>query len=157
MQKLSRDIKDAHPRMQEVWYWLVQQWPLRYPDGPQLVLAETHRPLAVQRAYYAQGRKTLQEVNALRRGVGLAAIKEKENRIITRLLPGQSKHGNYPSPAIDILLYDNGKVVEDLGWYKKMADLAMEKDPRVRWGGDWDGDGRSDDEKLIDGPHLELI
>jgi peptidoglycan L-alanyl-D-glutamate endopeptidase CwlK len=27
----------------------------------------------------------------------------------------------------------------------------------IRWGGDWDQDGRTADEKFIDMPHLELI
>ncbi len=28
---------------------------------------------------------------------------------------------------------------------------------RIRWGGDWDGDGRTSDETFIDLPHFELV
>lgn len=157
MARVSRNINDAHARLQEVWFYLQLNWTIKYPDGPQMILAETYRPTAVQRAYYAQGRESLQRVNALRKEVGLAALKERENRIITRMIPGKSKHNIKPSLAMDIMLYENGKPVNDLAWYRKMADMAQEKDARVRWGGDWDMDGRSDDERLIDGPHLELI
>jgi hypothetical protein len=27
---------------------------------------------------------------------------------------------------------------------------------RIRWGGEWDGDGHSDDEKSLDMPHFEV-
>jgi peptidoglycan L-alanyl-D-glutamate endopeptidase CwlK len=27
----------------------------------------------------------------------------------------------------------------------------------MRWGGDWDGDGDTKDERFFDGPHFELV
>jgi hypothetical protein len=50
---------------------------------PVLVI-ETNRTQAVQDAYYAQGRKLISEVNALRKRAGLYLIKERKNRVITK-------------------------------------------------------------------------
>jgi hypothetical protein len=49
-----------------------------------VVIIETDRTQAVQDAYYAQGRKPITEVNALRKKVGLYLIKERENIVVTR-------------------------------------------------------------------------
>ncbi len=34
---------------------------------------------------------------------------------------------------------------------------AAEMGIKIRWGGDWNGNGKSDDEKFFDGPHFELV
>lgn len=38
-----------------------------------------------------------------------------------------------------------------------MLAAAVELDVAIRWGGDWDMDGDSKDEKFYDGPHFELL
>ncbi len=39
---------------------------------------------------------------------------------------------------------------------KAMLTAAKELNVRIRWGGDWNMNGRSDDEKFYDSPHFEL-
>jgi peptidoglycan L-alanyl-D-glutamate endopeptidase CwlK len=38
-----------------------------------------------------------------------------------------------------------------------VLQCAAELDIKIRWGGDWSGDGRSSDERFFDGPHFELV
>lgn len=38
-----------------------------------------------------------------------------------------------------------------------MLAAAVELDVAIRWGGDWNMDGDSRDEKFYDGPHFELL
>ncbi|TNH06642.1 M15 family metallopeptidase [Testudinibacter sp. TR-2022] len=39
---------------------------------------------------------------------------------------------------------------------KAMFTAAAELNIKIRWGGDWNENGRSDDERFYDGPHFEL-
>lgn len=38
-----------------------------------------------------------------------------------------------------------------------MFQASKELKVPIRWGGDWNRNGRSDDEKFYDGPHFELL
>jgi hypothetical protein len=69
------------------------------------------------------------------------------------------KHCSMPSQAVDVMPYPIdwsdrprleafAKVV-----FAKAAELGI----KVRWGGDWDQDGLSSDERFFDGPHWELM
>lgn len=40
---------------------------------------------------------------------------------------------------------------------KAMFAAAKQLKIPIRWGGDWNRNGRSDDEKFYDGPHFELL
>lgn len=40
---------------------------------------------------------------------------------------------------------------------KAMFAAAKELKVAIRWGGDWNRNGRSDDETFYDGPHFELL
>lgn len=48
----------------------------------------------------------------------------------------------------------------DQSKFKAVADAmfqaAKELGVKIRWGGDWNENGRSDDERFYDGPHFEL-
>ncbi|MGY6772112.1 M15 family metallopeptidase [Gallibacterium sp. ZY190522] len=39
---------------------------------------------------------------------------------------------------------------------KAMFRAAKELNVTIRWGGDWNGNGKSEDERFYDGPHFEL-
>ena len=80
-----------------------------------------------------------------------------------------SKHNSIPSRAIDIVPFpinwgDTGSEKERrkalarfyhfAGYVKAVADQLGIK---VRWGGDWDGDGLFNDQNFDDLPHWELI
>ncbi len=69
-----------------------------------------------------------------------------------------SKHNTKPSLAVDIAPYP-------IDWDDKERFIALSKivlaeaakiGYKIRWGGDWDGDGKFN-EKFIDLPHYELI
>jgi len=73
-----------------------------------------------------------------------------------------SKHNTVPSLAVDVAPYP-------IDWdsphaTKKFAQLAgiligigWTMGIRLRWGGDWDGDGIMRDQRFHDLPHLELL
>lgn len=69
-----------------------------------------------------------------------------------------SLHNMLPSPAVDVAPYpidwkDTARFARLAGFIEAVAaDLDIE----IRWGGDWDQDGRTADERFIDMPHLEL-
>ena len=76
-----------------------------------------------------------------------------------------SKHNHNPSLAVDIIPYFVlGKQHYD--WNDKLAFArlagvmfakAHDMGVKLRWGGDWDMDGRSADQTFNDLPHFELI
>ena len=63
--------------------------------------------------------------------------------------------------AIDIVAYVNGKVTWEHKYYhtisKAFFQAAEELNIRIRWGGDWDMDGKSTDERFLDLVHFELL
>jgi len=82
----------------------------------------------------------------------------------------QSKHNQYPSMAVDVAPYT--VQIRNIDWndIKSMCVFAGQVDMiacrlraegkithGIRWGGDWDGDGRTVDQKFHDLPHFELI
>ena len=75
----------------------------------------------------------------------------------TKLWP-HSKHNQLPSAAVDIAPYptfwdDEASFARLAGYVQAVAD---ELGIAIRWGGDWNGNGRTEDERFIDLPHLEL-
>lgn len=82
----------------------------------------------------------------------------------------RSKHNQQPSMAVDLAPYVpeiNGLDWEDIkafcvlaGYVMAIADQLLEGGRithRIRWGGDWDRDGRTVDQTFHDLPHFELI
>jgi peptidoglycan L-alanyl-D-glutamate endopeptidase CwlK len=70
-----------------------------------------------------------------------------------------SLHNQMPSKAVDIAPYpvdwnDTARFARLVGYIERIAEGM---NIPIRWGGDWDQDGRTADEKFIDMPHLELI
>jgi len=81
-----------------------------------------------------------------------------------------SRHNVLPSMAVDAGPYfvdlrntdwdDHKAFALFAGYVKRVAEELLKKKlitHRLRWGGDWDGDGRTADERFIDLPHYELI
>ncbi len=69
-----------------------------------------------------------------------------------------SLHNRLPSVAVDLAPYptdygDPAAFARLAGYVLAVAD---DLDIEIRWGGDWDQDGRSNDERLMDAPHFEL-
>lgn len=70
-----------------------------------------------------------------------------------------SRHNTLPSSAVDIAPYpvdwkDTARFARLVGYIER---IAQEHGIRIRWGGDFDGDGYTVDEKFIDMPHIELV
>ena len=74
---------------------------------------------------------------------------------------GQSPHNFVPSLAIDVapgwegpLKWSDTKGFEAVG--RAFVATAKELKIPIRWGADWDMDGKTTDEKFVDFPHIEL-
>jgi hypothetical protein len=78
----------------------------------------------------------------------------------SRAAPGRSPHNFSPSLAIDVLRYIDGKPAERVEDYADLRAVATKH--RLRWGADWNMDGRTREEgdtseRLVDAPHIELV
>lgn len=76
----------------------------------------------------------------------------------TKLWP-LSKHNRLPSMAVDIAPYpinwnDTARFARMIGYVER---VAWELKIPIRWGGDWNQNGHTKDERLVDMPHIELI
>ena len=113
----------------------------------QYIVFEGRRTNAVQAAYYAQGRETLEEVNLRRQAAGLYLLRsEKDNYIITWTL--KSKH--IDGLAMDVLPVDGkGNPTWDLAHFQRQFDIIRDcgKSSGLICGADW---------KLADWPHYEM-
>ncbi len=71
----------------------------------------------------------------------------------------ESKHNSYPSKAMDLIPWPTGykdvEKMKDLA--KHVLLIAEQQGVKLRWGGDWNMNGRTDDEKFIDLPHFEIV
>lgn len=82
----------------------------------------------------------------------------------------ESKHNALPSMAVDAAPYDND--IHGIDWQDEnrfyfFAGFVVATAKRlfdegkirhgIRWGGDWDGDTKTNDQKFMDLPHFELI
>ena len=114
------------------------------------VVVETKRSLEVQEAYYAQGRKSIEEVNDLRRVAGLWEITKKDNeKTVTNTL--KSKH--LDGLAVDIAPMVNGRV-----WWNAPEEVWLEigvigESFGLSWGGRW---GQTAAKLGWDCPHFQL-
>lgn len=114
------------------------------------VVLETRRTLEVQRAYYAQGRQPLIEVNAIRKIAGLYLLSEAENeRIVTKTLNSRHLDGE----AIDIAPTD----AKGRPWWNAPAELWLRigevgESCGLEWGGRW---GQTSTRLGWDCPHFQ--
>ena len=70
-----------------------------------------------------------------------------------------SKHNSLPSMAVDVAPYpidwsDSGAFGHLAGFIEA---IALQKGVKIRWGGDWNRNGRTKDESFMDLPHIELV
>jgi len=71
----------------------------------------------------------------------------------------KSKHNKEPSLAVDVMPYPiDWKNRERIIYFAgQVMGIAKIMGVPVRWGGDWDKDGDTKDEKFSDTPHFELV
>jgi len=116
-----------------------------------LIIVNGNRSIQEQQDMYAQGRT-------------------KPGAIITNVdgVNDIGKHNELPAKAVDICCYVNGKASWEIkhlcylgGVVMSTANRLYEEGKikhRIRWGGNWDGDGEIiSDQNLVDGPHYEII
>ncbi len=70
-----------------------------------------------------------------------------------------SKHNDFPSKAIDVAPYpiDWNDTLAFARLFGIFQGVAHSKGVKLRWGGDWDGDGESNDQSFMDLGHIELL
>lgn len=160
---MSRDLNKATPFMK--WFGEALIFSCQEKLGLNVFIVDVDRDYKVQRAYFAQGRESASNVNALRSLVGLPSITDQQNtKKITWTM--NSKHitnlddtdlTNNLSRAIDIGLKDDdgryrGEGSEDLNGdgkhdYEQIGKLGEEIGAgKIKWGG-----------RFGDEPHFEQI
>lgn len=106
-----------------------------------------HRTIAEQQELYAQGRTKPGSIVTDKDGV-----------------KNKSMHNHSPSLAIDIAPFNDKTAPID--WsdthrfsvlWGRVQQIAAQMGIKVRWGCDWDGDGKISEEKFKDFPHIELV
>jgi peptidoglycan L-alanyl-D-glutamate endopeptidase CwlK len=106
-------------------------------EGLRYAVTETLRSREVQEAYYAQGRKPLEEINALREKAGLYPLAEAEGkRIVTKTMRSVHLTGR----AADIVPVVDGKIPWNItagnaGLWHAFGRLGREAG--LEWGGSW--------------------
>jgi peptidoglycan L-alanyl-D-glutamate endopeptidase CwlK len=92
--------------------------------------------------------------------------KERQDKLCrsgqSKLMFPNSKHNALPSCAVDVAPYRAGKgIVFDEDTCRAFGGfvlgIAAAMHMRVRWGGDWDGDGDPHDQSFNDLVHFEII
>lgn len=78
----------------------------------------------------------------------------------------RSRHNSLPSQAVDLAPLKNGAIDWNdhagfVSFGKLVLATAADMGVHLRWGGDWDGDGKTRsegdrDERFVDLPHFEL-
>lgn len=107
-------------------------------------IAEGHRSIKDQQKYFKEGKSKIDGINK------------------------KGKHNYDPSEAVDIFAYYSGKAQWDraslsyiAGIIQAAAIVLLKRKKithKVRWGGNWDGDGIILlDQVFDDGPHHEII
>ena len=146
----NKDLSFATVKMQEFITKLIIECKKR---GIPIVVTSVARNIYEQAALYAQGRKPLEEVNALRKVAGMLAIGGKDNNICTKTM--KSKHlvnrDNVESEddfshAVDIAVVKDGNITwslkadvnsNNITDYEEVGKIAKEIDPTITWGGNW--------------------
>ena len=135
----SRAISHCEPELAR--RYLLLKADFEAETGRQLFETSTYRSRRRQKQIYDQGRTT-------------------PGKIVTKLdgVTRRSRHNYWPAQAIDVCVDSDpgpGKhAIWDESAYQPLCDLALKHG--LTWGGDWNRNGTSDDEKFIDYPHLEL-
>lgn len=85
--------------------------------------------------------------------------KARQRQLVAQGLSKTMKSKHLRGMAVDVVPYpvdwNDWKKFEAI---KRAFDLASKNTGvKFRWGGDWNMNGKSSDEKFLDGPHFELI
>jgi len=144
---LHTDLESLDPQAKEKIQLFLDK--LKENDVKYAII-ETKRETSVQRAYYAQGRKPLSEVNNLRREAGLWMITDSENmHTVTNCDGINTKSKHQFGRAIDVVPADvTGRPIwnSPKAAWEKMGSIG--ESCGLVWGGRW--------KSLPDKPHYEV-
>lgn len=157
---MSRDLNLLHPRLKAKIQPFIDGCKER---GIDVGISCTGRMFKEQVALYAQGRQSLEEVNALRKLVNWAGITATQNKVkVTWTMLSRhiinlddDKKDNDLSTAFDFYVVKNGKAIwdvkasldgDDIPDYLECAEVA--RDLGLEAGGFW---------KKPDFPHIQLF
>jgi hypothetical protein len=151
MSGINNSLAALRPELRRVYVATIALYKAKYPSGHNIAINETSRSEAVQDAYFARGRESVETVQALYKAAGLYPIGEDEAKEKnTNARYGESAH-NFPlSAALDIRITDRaGNYVDSPSicrafWILFEAE-AKRQNVAVTWGGTWK-----------DWPHIEL-
>lgn len=139
-QKSKDRLSTCHPDIIKVL-----EKAIRYVD---FTVIYGHRTVEEQQALYDQGRTMPGNIVTNCDGVN-----------------NKSNHNYSPSRAVDIAPYpidwkDTAAFGYVSGCIMQIANEMYESGEishRLRWGGDWNGNNRTRDERFLDLPHLEIV
>lgn len=96
--------------------------------------------------------------------------KQRQNRLadrgLSRVRWPHGRHNAHPSRALDVVPIVNGRRAWDRELLKVIGPIGLSvwqgmveeglAHGRMTWGGDWDRDGDTEDERFFDGAHFEI-
>ncbi|MDR3342566.1 MAG: M15 family metallopeptidase [Treponema sp.] len=152
MMGLIKTLDALHPKARTVMEALIEGFKQR---GIRFAIVETLRTAAVQAAYYAQGRQSLDQVNTLRKQAGLYLFtKSGENYKITNVTHSSHEDG-FAADIVPVLPSGSipWNVVEYPGMWRAMGDVGLSLG--LDWGGTWAPLNRAG--IGWDAPHYQLM
>ncbi len=140
MKEANRDPKLLYPAFREKIEIIVAEvnaYCLKHCPQWKVELGEGYRSTVRQRLLYTQGRTT-------------------PGNIVTKIDGVKSISSHQTCLAMDLWFRRNGKITwQDIPWTVLQYYGHCCRAQGLVWGGDWDGDQKSSDEKFVDGPHCE--
>lgn len=150
---MSRDLNLLHPIVKAKTLQLIE---LSKKNNIKIIITQTLRSEAEQKAFFARGRKPLAEVNALYKAAGLAPITAQENKKrVTNASTVKNSFHAY-GVAVDFAVMKNEKEVlwdaeadldkDNIPEYTEVGKLA--ESLGFEWGGNWSS--------IKDAPHIQM-
>jgi peptidoglycan L-alanyl-D-glutamate endopeptidase CwlK len=126
--KSLHELHTCDVHLQELLFTALKLTPMDF------TILQGYRSTEEQKRLFAEGKTKLDGVNRI------------------------SKHNNTPSHAVDVAPYPIDWT--DMERFRFLGGLILGvagcRGLRIRWGGDWDGDGSFKDQTFDDLPHFEL-
>jgi len=129
---MSKRIEDLSPECR-VKYQLLADWLTENHIG--FTVLFTRRTDAEQVALYAQGRQSLDNVNALMTVAGLPKISDRENVIVTQRDGIHKRSNHQDGKAFDLTFVDSGRAVWPKDSVRWFALGTKAEEFGLTWGG----------------------
>lgn len=144
----SRDMSLCHPDLQRRYAAFKADY--KAETGRDLVETCTWRSKDKQFEYFKCGRE-------LKNGIWVIVDKWAVKTYLDGYTK-KSRHNVFPSEAVDVAIDMDPGPGKHLSWdrsaYAPFAKLALKH--HLIWGGDWNGNMKTEDERFVDMPHLEV-